>query len=91
MVGRRPGQILERHDQAEDSTLRLTWRRHADAIRPTSVHYGCPTMTTMIVWCRLKLGLGLLLVLVTCYGYFSTLFVGQPELTIADFITRMSY
>ena len=29
-VKRRPGQILERHDLAEDST-RLNWRKHAEA------------------------------------------------------------
>ena len=46
-VRRRPGQILERHDLAEDSTRQaILETAYGGGLRPTTGHYGCPMMMT---------------------------------------------
>ena len=41
-VERRPGQILERHDMAEDSTRHGNLETTYWGLRPTTGHHGCP-------------------------------------------------
>ena len=43
-VERRPGQISERHDLAEDSTRQANLEVACWGLRPTTVHYGCTMM-----------------------------------------------
>ena len=43
-VERRPGQILERHDMAEDSTRQANMETACWGLRPTTGHYDCPMM-----------------------------------------------
>ena len=46
-VERRPGQILERYDMAEDSTRQGHLERACGGLRPTTGHYGCSMMMMM--------------------------------------------
>ena len=48
---RRPGQILERHDMAEDNTRRANLETACRGLRPTTGHYGCPMMMMMTFLC----------------------------------------
>ena len=43
---RRPGQILEQHDLAENSTRQANLETACWGLRPTMGHYGCP----MVKW-----------------------------------------
>ena len=53
-VKRRPGQILERHDLAEDCTRQANLETACWGLRPTTGHNGCPMMmmndVTYIAW-----------------------------------------
>ena len=44
MVERRPGQILERNDMAEDSTRQANLETACCGLRPTTRHNGCLMM-----------------------------------------------
>ena len=44
-VERRPRQILERHDMAEESTRQANLEMARGGLRPTTGHYGCPMMS----------------------------------------------
>ena len=52
-VERRPGQILERHDMAEDSTRQGHLETTCWGLRPTTGHNGCLMMMMMIVLPRM--------------------------------------
>ena len=45
---RRPGQILEGHDLAENSTRQVNLETACWGIRPTTGHHGCPMMMMMM-------------------------------------------
>ena len=44
---RRPGQILERHNLAEDCTIQTNLEAACWGLRPNTGHYGCPMMMMM--------------------------------------------
>ena len=48
-VERRPGQILERHDLAEESTIQANLETACWGLRPTTGHNGCPMMMMMTI------------------------------------------
>ena len=48
-VKRRSGQILERHDLAEDSTRQANLEEACRDLRPTTGHYGFPMMMMMMM------------------------------------------
>ena len=51
-VDRRPGQMLERHDLAEDSAREAVLKTARRGHRPTTGHYRCPIMKMMKMMMR---------------------------------------